>query len=333
MDKGLQIIQDIQNDSSINKMMEVSLKENKNRGMSVLTNIVKNNYQLQDCSKISVAAAVVDIMSIGLDPIVGTAYVIPYSKKATVQIGYLGYIQMALRTDKVAKINARAVREGQFVGENFLTGDYEFQSEAKSDKIIGYMAYLKLTNGFEKTLYWTAEEMHIHFSKHSKNNYDEVKRKWMENKKSGKVSDKMTVEQKGRITMLKQILRIYSPKNTYVEKALMIDEKIYQEDDIEVKVVEKKYTFATEEQVKKLWEFTQNLLAEKEFLGTKDANKRIKEIANKYGAKYPEDWNKMQMNDYVNLAKGIERDLKVKIIIDNVRISEIVPAEIVDIDD
>jgi recombination protein RecT len=38
----------------------------------------------------------------------------------------------------------------------------------KSDKVIGYCGYFKLVNGFEKTVYWTRDEVEAHRIKHNK---------------------------------------------------------------------------------------------------------------------------------------------------------------------
>ena len=59
--------------------------------------------------------------------------------------------------------------EGELVGENRFTGEYEFNPKGKqSDKIIGYMAYFKLLNGYEKTLYWPKEKVEYHAKRFSK---------------------------------------------------------------------------------------------------------------------------------------------------------------------
>ena len=49
---------------------------------------------------------------------------------------------------------------------NRFTGEYEF-GDKTSDKVIGYMAYFKLINGFEKYFYMTREEAERHGKKYS----------------------------------------------------------------------------------------------------------------------------------------------------------------------
>lgn len=98
----------------------------------------------------------------------GFAYIIPYGNEAQFQMGYKGYIQLAMRTGQYQTINAAEVYEGEIVKQNRFTGEYEF-GEKTSDKIVGYIAYFKLVNGFEKYLYMSIEEMQAHAKKFSKN--------------------------------------------------------------------------------------------------------------------------------------------------------------------
>ncbi|MBQ5477439.1 MAG: recombinase RecT, partial [Bacteroidaceae bacterium] len=56
-------------------------------------------------------------------------------------------------------INADFVYEGELRTTNRLTGEIALDGERKSDKIVGYFAYMELLNGFSKTLYMSVEEM------------------------------------------------------------------------------------------------------------------------------------------------------------------------------
>jgi recombination protein RecT len=102
---------------------------------------------------------------------------VPYNKRegqgtrklAQFQLGWKGLVQLAMRTGQYKTINTAEVYEGELVGENRFTGEYEFNPKGKqSDKIIGYMAYFKLLNGYEKTLYWPKEKVEYHAKRFSK---------------------------------------------------------------------------------------------------------------------------------------------------------------------
>ena len=86
----------------------------------------------------------------------------------TFQMGYKGYIQLAMRTGQYRTINADVVYDGELRKVNKLTGEIAFDGERKSDKVIGYFCYFELMNGFSKTLYMTVEQMANHAKRYSK---------------------------------------------------------------------------------------------------------------------------------------------------------------------
>lgn len=100
-------------------------------------------------------------------------WLVPYKGKAQAQLGYKGYIQLAIRTGQYKSLNAVAVHEGELKSWNALTEEFDFDPTSKvSDDVIGYAGFFRLTNGFSKTVYWTKEQMDEHkkrFSKAGKN--------------------------------------------------------------------------------------------------------------------------------------------------------------------
>lgn len=117
----------------------------------------------------------------------GFAYIIPYNVKtptgyvvkAQFQIGYKGFKQLALRTGEFSRITETDVREGELVENNRLTGEIRFdwiqdEAERLQKKIIGYVSYFRLNNGFESTFYMSLEKVTEHAKKYSqsfKKNY------------------------------------------------------------------------------------------------------------------------------------------------------------------
>lgn len=69
--------------------------------------------KLLDCDPGSLVAAVAQVAQLGLDltPAVGHAYLVPYKANCQLQIGYKGYIALALRGGGVKHITAYAVYE------------------------------------------------------------------------------------------------------------------------------------------------------------------------------------------------------------------------------
>lgn len=109
----------------------------------------------------------------------GYAWIVPYKGQAQFQIGYKGYIQLALRSAQYKHINAVHIREGELIDWNPLTEEIQIDfNKRKSEQIIGYAGYFELINGFKKTVYWSKEEIETHKRKFSKsdfgwkNNYD-----------------------------------------------------------------------------------------------------------------------------------------------------------------
>ena len=98
----------------------------------------------------------------------GFCYVIPYGNTPNFQLGYKGYVQLAQRTGQYKYINADCVYEGEKVTYDRITGMMEITGEATSEKAVGYFAYFKLLNGFEKAVYWSREKVEAHAKKYSK---------------------------------------------------------------------------------------------------------------------------------------------------------------------
>ena len=141
-------------------------------------------------------------LKLPINPNLGFAYIIPYGKEAQFQMGYKGYIQLAMRTGQYKTINAAVVYEGQIEDIDFVTGEI-IRGKKKSDKVVGYVAYFELINGFSKMVYMTHEEMLRHAMTYSQAyKYD---------KKNGKKSSVWSTnfEAMGLKTVLKQLISKY----------------------------------------------------------------------------------------------------------------------------
>lgn len=130
--------------------------------------VVGGNQDLQNCSINSILTAAMRAASLRLsvDPTAGQAWIIAYRSKnglqASFQLGYRGVYELAHRTGKYRFINMIDVFEGEEVTQNRMTGMHGIGGTRTGDKVIGYMLYFQLVNGFEKTFYMTVEEIESH---------------------------------------------------------------------------------------------------------------------------------------------------------------------------
>jgi recombination protein RecT len=148
---------------------------------AALSSAVTTNAKLLECDPATIinAALIGHSLKLPPSPQLGYYYMVPYNnrrkgcKDAQFQIGYKGYIQLAMRSGYYSKLNVSTVKEGEFKGWNPLTEslDVEFISdplEREAAKTIGYCGYFEYTNGFTKMVYWTIESMRVHADKYSK---------------------------------------------------------------------------------------------------------------------------------------------------------------------
>lgn len=159
---------------AVKKRFEEILKNRAAQYMSSIVNLVNSEAQLQQCQPMSVIAScvVAATLDLPIDKNLGYAWVVPYKGRATFQLGYKGYIQLALRTGQYKAINAIPVREGELVSWNPLTEELNIDfANKKSDKVIGYAGYFQLINGFRKTVFWTVDEIVAHKKKFSKSDF------------------------------------------------------------------------------------------------------------------------------------------------------------------
>lgn len=199
------------------------LGEKKEAFVTSLVSVVGNDANLQKCEPMSVIYAAMKSVPLGL-PIesnLGYAAVIPYGTNASFQIMRNGWVELAMRTGQVKFIANEIVHKGELVKKNKFTGEYIFDEDAKeSDEVIGYMAYIKLNNGFEKTIYWTVGECKAHALKYSQT-YKKGYGNWKDH------FDEMCLK-----TVLKRLIVKYCPKSAELQKAIADDQTVTNKDNV-----------------------------------------------------------------------------------------------------
>lgn len=167
------------------------------------------------------AAAVAATLDLPINNNLGFAYIVPYNSKqddgtykqvAQFQMGYKGFIQLAQRSGQFKTISATPIYQGQLVEQNPLTGFIFDFTEKKSDVVVGYAAYFKLINGFEKTLFMTMDDLKKHGVKYSKT-YGNKFGLWTTD------FDAMATK-----TVMKLILSKFAPLSIEMQRAVITDQ-------------------------------------------------------------------------------------------------------------
>ncbi|MDR4317863.1 DNA recombination protein; skin element [Niallia circulans] len=165
------------NTPTMQKKFEQVLSKKAPQFMASILNLYNGDPGLQAAEPMSIisSAMVAASLDLPVDKNLGYAWIVPFydSKKgvkaAQFQLGYKGYIQLALRTGQYKNINVSPIYEGELKRWNRITEEMELDLDGKvSEKVIGYCGFFKLTNGFEKTVYWTRDEVEAHRIKHNK---------------------------------------------------------------------------------------------------------------------------------------------------------------------
>ena len=168
-------------DAVRNQINSVVGGKNGARFISSIVSAVQVNPALQECTNPSIVSAALlgESLNLSPSPQLGQYYMVPYDnskkgvKEAQFQIGYKGYIQLAIRSGQYKKLNVLAIKEGELIRfdplneeiEVRLIEDEELREEAPT---IGYYAMFEYTNGFRKALYWSKRKMLAHADKYSK---------------------------------------------------------------------------------------------------------------------------------------------------------------------
>lgn len=138
---------------------------------------------------------------------------------ASFNVGWRGFVQLALRTEMYKSINVSDVREGELKNRDRLTGDYEFkwvQDEKKRNAlpVIGHVAHFSLMSGFSKSNYRSIDEIKAHGQKYSKE-YGKEGSKW-----------DLDFEQMANKTVIKELLRTYGVMSTALKMAVIADQAL-----------------------------------------------------------------------------------------------------------
>jgi len=156
------------------------------RFIATISSAVATNPALQTCESGSILSSALlgEALNLSPSPQLGQYYMVPYNRKenknkgitaavlAQFQLGYKGYIQLALRSNFYLKINVLDIKKGELVRFNPLLEEIEVnliddELERESAETTGYYAMFEYLNGFRKEMYWSKNKMISHADKYS----------------------------------------------------------------------------------------------------------------------------------------------------------------------
>lgn len=150
------------------------------RFISAVVSAVSVNPQLSECDHATILSAALlgESLKLSPSPQLGQYYMVPFNDKkrgakvAQFQLGYKGYIQLAIRSGQYKKLNVLAIKEGELVRFDPLNEEIEvslIEDENKREQAatIGYYAMFEYVNGFRKAMYWSREKMMAHADRYS----------------------------------------------------------------------------------------------------------------------------------------------------------------------
>ncbi len=163
-----------------NQINEVIGGKDDQRFISAIVSAVNNNPQLQECTNQSILSGALlgESLKLSPSPQLGQYYLVPYDdkkagvKQAQFQMGYKGYIQLAIRSGQYKKLNVLAIKEGELVRFDPLNEEIEVnliedEEVRENAPTIGYYAMFEYVNGFRKAIYWSKKKMEAHALKFS----------------------------------------------------------------------------------------------------------------------------------------------------------------------
>lgn len=149
------------------------------RFISSIVSAVSMNPALSECDNASIVSGALlgEALKLSPSPQLGNYYLVPFKDKekgmvATFQLGYKGYIQLAIRSGQYKKLNVLAIKEGELIKYDPLNEEIEVnliedENKREKAKTIGYYAMFEYVNGFRKAIYWSKEKMEAHAMQYS----------------------------------------------------------------------------------------------------------------------------------------------------------------------
>jgi recombination protein RecT len=201
----VQLLHKALGEDSIKRRFEEMLGKRAAAFTSSILSLVNSKKELADADAMSVvqACAQAAAFDLPINPNLSFAHIVPYWENKTrrliaqFQMGWKGFVQLAQRSGLYKTMNATI---------------FEFNPEAKSDLVEGYLFYFKLLNGFEKYVYLSRANAEKHAKRYSQS-YKKGYGVWVDN------FDAMALK-----TVVKEGLSKWGPLSVDIQKAIELDQ-------------------------------------------------------------------------------------------------------------
>ena len=210
-------------------------KEKAQRFIASISSAVAVNPTLQECEAGTILSAALlgESLNLSPSPQLGQYYLVPFNdtkkgyKVAQFQLGYKGYIQLAIRSGYYKKLNVIAIKKGELIKYDPLSEEIEVNlieddEERENTETIGYYAMFEYQNGFRKTLYWSKKKMEQHALRYSQG-YKGDKAKHTAYTFWSKDFDGMAYK-----TMLRQLISKWGIMSTELQEAYTKDQSVIE---------------------------------------------------------------------------------------------------------
>ena len=201
--------------------------------VTAITSAVSTNPALMECDPGTILSAGLlgETLQLSPSPQLGQYYLVPFNdrklgrKVASFQLGYKGYIQLAIRSGQYRKLNAMAIKKGELIKYDPLNEDIEIEiiqddAEREATPTIGYFAMFEYLNGFRKVIYWSKEKMEAHANQYSQGYRAKKGYTFWE-----KDFDSMAIK-----TMIRQLISKWGIMSIEFQKAYEADMGVLRED-------------------------------------------------------------------------------------------------------
>lgn len=222
------------------------------RFVAAISSAVATNPALQECDAGSILSAALlgESLNLSPSPQLGQYYMVPYNnkkkgvKEAQFQMGYRGWIQLALRSGEYKKINVIELKEGELKHFDILNEEIEaviiedFEARDKAETA-GYYIMFETLNGFKKAMFWTKKQMLTYADKYSPafklNTYNLIQEGKIPQSEMWKYSSfwYSDFDLMAKKTMIRQLIPKWGPMSIEMQKAFEADIETEQKESAE----------------------------------------------------------------------------------------------------